>query len=186
MSPLSPPFPKKLKIAVIGYRAVGKTSICSRFAGGKRSEDSTIETYFKQLLTTKTREYKLLLVDTAAKDDFSISFLMQISMDVHGYVLVYSVDSLKSFKVATDIYKKMKNMPDKMHLHSILVGNKCDNFSSRQVFPAEGRELAKKWNGGFLEVSATNNLGVFEIFETLVNDMEKSEAKKKLKLSKYK
>ena len=44
------------------------------------------------------QEYEVLVVDTAGQDEYSI-FPTQYSVDIDGYVMVYSIDNLKSFEV---------------------------------------------------------------------------------------
>lgn len=51
-------------------------------------------------------DYEVKLVDTAGQDEYSI-FPAQYSMDFHGYVLVYSITSQKSFEVIKIIYSKL-------------------------------------------------------------------------------
>ena len=51
-------------------------------------------------------EYEVLLVDTAGQDEFSI-FPPEYSVDIHGYVLVYSIDSSKSFNVCKILHEKL-------------------------------------------------------------------------------
>lgn len=45
-------------------------------------------------------------MDTAGQDEYSI-FPSQYGIDVHGYVLVYSITSKKSFTVVKDIHEKL-------------------------------------------------------------------------------
>lgn len=45
-------------------------------------------------------------MDTAGQDEYSI-FPVQYSMDFHGYVLVYSITSQKSFEVVKNVYDKL-------------------------------------------------------------------------------
>lgn len=61
------------------------------------------------------QEYELKLVDTAGQDEYSI-FPAQYSMDIHGYVLVYSITSSKSFEVVQIIYDKLLDMTGKVQL----------------------------------------------------------------------
>lgn len=53
------------------------------------------------------------VVDTAGQDEYSI-FPAQYSMDIHGYVLVYSITSQKSFEVVQVIYEKLLDMTGKV------------------------------------------------------------------------
>lgn len=65
--------------------------------------------------TTKVnnQEYDLKLVDTAGQDEYSI-LPTQYSMDIHGYVLVYSITSPKSFEIIQIIYDKLLDMTGKV------------------------------------------------------------------------
>lgn len=65
--------------------------------------------------TTKVnnQEYELKLVDTAGQDEYSI-LPTQYSMDIHGYVMVYSVTSPKSFEIIQIIYDKLLDMTGKV------------------------------------------------------------------------
>lgn len=57
-------------------------------------------------------DYEVKLVDTAGQDEYSI-FPAQYSMDFHGYVLVYSITSQKSFEVIQIIYEKLLDVMGK-------------------------------------------------------------------------
>lgn len=60
-----------------------------------------------------SQDYEVKLVDTAGQDEYSI-FPVQYSIDVHGYVLVYSITSLKSFEVIKIIYEKLLDITGKV------------------------------------------------------------------------
>ena len=49
---------------------------------------------FRKNVTVKRNEYELLLVDTAGQDEYT-RFPSEYSIGMHGYVLVYSIDSLR-------------------------------------------------------------------------------------------
>jgi len=61
--------------------------------------------------TTKVnnQEYDMKLVDTAGQDEYSI-FPTQYSIVIHGYILVYSITSAKSFEIIQTIYDKLLDM----------------------------------------------------------------------------
>lgn len=73
--------------------------------------------YLISAFTKETRinsqDYELKLVDTAGQDEYSI-FPSQYSIDVHGYVLVYSITSIKSFDVVKLIYEKLLDITGKV------------------------------------------------------------------------
>lgn len=63
-------------------------------------------TAFSKITRMNNADYEVKLVDTAGQDEYSI-FPAQYSMDFHGYVLVYSITSQKSFEVIKIIYEKL-------------------------------------------------------------------------------
>ena len=89
---------KKRKIAVLGYRGVGKSSTIIRFVDDHFADmyHPTIESTFRKTIKVRGQEYQIDIVDTAGMDEHSM-FLSQYTLGVHGYVLVYSVASRSSF-----------------------------------------------------------------------------------------
>ena len=53
-------------------------------------------------------------------------FPTQYAVDIHGYVLVYSIDSLKSFEIIQILYDKIVDMVGDPKVPVVLVGNKKD------------------------------------------------------------
>jgi hypothetical protein len=56
----------------------------------------------------------------------------------------------------------------------VLVGNKCDLESEREVTAAEGAELAKSFGCEFFEVSAMIGINVEHSFSALVRELQRS------------
>lgn len=68
---------------------------------------------FTKFIRLNSTDYEVKLVDTAGQDEYSI-FPPQYSMDFHGYVLVYSINSSKSFQIVQIIYDKLLDMVGKI------------------------------------------------------------------------
>nr|AXK68353.1 Rheb [Penaeus vannamei] len=168
--------PKNRKVAVMGYRSVGKSSLCIQFVDGQfvDSYDPTIENTFTKNLRVRGQEYGLELVDTAGQDEYSI-FPAQYSMDIHGYVLVYSITSEKSFEVVQIIYEKILDMMGKVTVPIVLVGNKTDLHMERVVTTDQGRKIAEMWKAVFLETSAKQHEAVNDIFTRVILEIEKAD-----------
>ncbi|XP_050071148.1 GTP-binding protein Rheb homolog isoform X1 [Anopheles maculipalpis] len=149
---------KQRNLAMMGYRSVGKSSLSIQFVEGQfvDSYDPTIENTFTKKTRINQTDYEIRLVDTAGQDEYSI-FPAQYSMDFHGYVLVYSITSQRSFEVIKIIYEKLLDMMGKAYVPVVLVGNKTDLHQERAVPMEEGRKLADSWKAQFLETSAKQN-----------------------------
>ncbi|XP_056440314.1 GTP-binding protein Rheb isoform X1 [Gadus chalcogrammus] len=171
------PQPKSRKIAVLGYRSVGKSSLTIQFVEGQfvDSYDPTIENTFTKTITVSGQEYHLQLVDTAGQDEYSI-FPQSYTIDVDGYILLFSVTSYKSFEVVRVIHEKLLDMVGNLQVPIILVGNKKDLHMERVISFEEGRALAESWSAPFLESSAKENQTAVEVFRRMILEVEKMEA----------
>ncbi|XP_019714819.1 GTP-binding protein Rheb-like, partial [Hippocampus comes] len=90
------------------------------------------------------------------QDEYSI-FPQTYSIDINGYILVYSVTSNKSFEVVQVIHEKLLDMVGKVQVPIMLVGNKNDLHMERVISCEEGKALADSWNAAFMESSAKEN-----------------------------
>ncbi|XP_054863174.1 GTP-binding protein Rheb isoform X1 [Amphiprion ocellaris] len=138
--------------------ATGKSSLTIQFVEGQfvDSYDPTIENTFTKTMTVNGQDYNLQLVDTAGQDEYSI-FPQSYTIDVDGYILIYSVTSYKSFEVVRVIHEKLLDMVGNVQVPIILVGNKKDLHMERVISFEEGKALAESWNAAFLESSAKEN-----------------------------
>eukprot|EP00958_Prasinococcus_capsulatus_P030227 scaffold7998_cov417-Prasinococcus_capsulatus_cf.AAC.5 len=87
-----------------------------------------------------------------------------------GIIVVYSITDRESFE---NVKKWLSDIdrfaaPD---VNKLLVGNKSDLASARQVEEAEGRELAKSLGIPFIETSAKSAHGVEQAFMTMAKDI---------------
>jgi len=168
--------PKHRKIAVMGSRSVGKSSLTIQFVEDHfvDSYDPTIENTFLKTIKVGRQEYELELVDTAGQDEYSI-VPQSYSMNIDGYVLVYSVTSEKSFDVVKIIHEKLLDMTGQSKLPVVLVGNKTDLRMERALSTDDGKKLASEWGALFLEASAKENQKVRDIFQGILSFIDKSE-----------
>lgn len=169
--------PKERKIALMGFRSVGKSSVTIQFVEQQfvDSYDPTIENTFKKTIKVNGQEYKLEVVDTAGQDEYSI-LPQSYYLNIDGYVLVYSVISRKSFEVIKIVYEKLLDMKGNIKVPVVLVGNKNDLETERDVSQDEGRRLAESWKCPFLETSAKENVSVTDVFKQIILRVEKSES----------
>ncbi|XP_061652681.1 GTP-binding protein Rheb isoform X1 [Phyllopteryx taeniolatus] len=152
----------------------GKSSLTIQFVEGQfvDSYDPTIENTFTKMITINGQEYHLQLVDTAGQDEYSI-FPQTYSIDINGYILVYSVTSNKSFEVVQVIHEKLLDMVGKVQVPIMLVGNKNDLHMERVISCEEGKALADSWNAAFMESSAKENQTAVEVFRRMILEAEK-------------
>ncbi|KAM6038872.1 GTPase RhebL1 isoform 2-T2 [Theristicus caerulescens] len=147
------------KVLILGYRAVGKTSLAHQFVEGTFMEcyEPTVESTYNKMVVVGKDEFQLQLVDTAGQDEYTIlphSFVIGI----HGYVLVYSVTSLRSFQVVKTLHTKLYESRGK---------------TRREVKTDEGKKLAESWGAIFLESSAKESQVTQGIFTKIIEEIDR-------------
>ncbi|KAK3610965.1 hypothetical protein CHS0354_000969 [Potamilus streckersoni] len=174
---------KERKVALMGFRSVGKSSLTIQFVDNQfvDSYDPTIENTFQKAIRINGQDYNLELKDTAGQDEYSI-LPQSYFMNIDGYVLVYSVNSFKSFEVVKIIYEKLLDMKGSINrVPVVLVGNKSDLTLEREVQYEDGKKLASSWNVPFLETSAKENQSVAEIFSMVMMAILRAEGSEQKK-----
>jgi len=171
---MAPP-PKSRKIAVMGSRSVGKSSLTVQFVENHFVESyyPTIENTFSKLIRYKGQEYQTEIIDTAGQDEYSI-LNSKHSIGIHGYVLVYSVTSRSSMEMCRIIRDKILNHTGTEWVPIVLIGNKSDLHMQRQITPEQGKIQAQQWSCAWTEASARHNENVQKAFELCIGEIEKA------------
>eukprot|EP00286_Rhodomonas_abbreviata_P029855 CAMPEP_0181293074 /NCGR_PEP_ID=MMETSP1101-20121128/2865_1 /TAXON_ID=46948 /ORGANISM="Rhodomonas abbreviata, Strain Caron Lab Isolate" /LENGTH=168 /DNA_ID=CAMNT_0023397625 /DNA_START=53 /DNA_END=559 /DNA_ORIENTATION=- len=152
---------------------VGKSAVTIQFTEGHFQEpySPTIENTFQKVIRHKGVEYQLDILDTAGQDEYQI-FHTRYAMGIHGYILMYSIVSRRSFDMVSTIRDKLLNAVGTEDMPHVLVGNKSDLVHEREVPTEEGQALADQWGVPFLECSAKFNQNVEETFKRLIAHTE--------------
>jgi GTPase KRas protein len=90
-----------------------------------------------------------------------------------GFTLVFAITSRSSFDEIVTFKEQILRVKDKDRVPMVLVGNKCDLESERQVTTGEGQDLAKSFGCPFFESSAKTRINVEESFFALVREIRK-------------
>jgi len=166
---------KKRKIAVLGSRSVGKSSLVKQFI-----ENHFVEAYFPTIERSYTKtvkhngiEYECEIIDTAGQDEYS-PLGSQYAIGIHGYVLVYSITSRNSFEMIQILYDKIIDFCGVTEIPCVIVGSKCDLGANRQVDKMDGQKLSEDNKCAFEETSAKENINVGRVFELCLAQIEKS------------
>ncbi|KAF5864984.1 GTP-binding protein [Aspergillus alliaceus] len=160
-----PTAPKQRKIAIVGSRSVGKSSLTVRFVEHHFVESyyPTIENTFSRIIKYNGQDFATEIVDTAGQDEYSILNSKHF-IGIHGYIIVYSVTSRQSFDMGAD------------YVPLVIVGNKSDLKSEqRQVSLDEGRSLGEEFHCAFTEASARLGYNVEKAFDLMIGEIEKSQ-----------
>ncbi|KAI9824832.1 MAG: GTP-binding protein [Phylliscum demangeonii] len=172
-----PDQPKQRKIAIVGSRSVGKSSLTVQFVDGHFVEVyyPTIENTFSKLIKYKGLDYATEIIDTAGQDEYSILNSKHF-IGIHGYMIVYSVASKQSFEMVRVIRDKILNHLGTEWVPLVIVGNKTDlRPEQRQVSADEGKRVGVEFNCGWTEASARYNENVSKAFELIIAEVEKAQ-----------
>ncbi|GAB7347967.1 hypothetical protein MBLNU459_g5471t1 [Dothideomycetes sp. NU459] len=177
------PQQKQRKMAIVGSRSVGKSSLTVQFVDGHFVDSyyPTIENTFSKVIKYKNQDFGVEMIDTAGQDEYTILNSKHF-IGIHGYMIVYSVGSKQSFDMVRIIRDKILN-----HMSSspqqgadtvplMVVGNKSDlRPEQRQVKAEDGRKLAEELKCGWTEASARFNENVGKAFEGMIAEIEKGQ-----------
>jgi len=172
-----PTAPKQRKIAIVGSRSVGKSSLTVRFVEHHFVESyyPTIENTFSRIIKHGGQDFATEIVDTAGQDEYS-SLNSKYFIGIHGYMIVYSVASRQSFDMISIIRDKILNHLGSDWVPLVIVGNKSDlKTEQRHVSLEEGRQLGEEFHCAFTEASARLDDNVTKAFDLMIREIEKSQ-----------
>jgi len=107
------------------------------------------------------------LLDTAGQEEYS-SMRDQYYRTADAFVIAYSITSKNSFDEAAQIYDQILRVKDSEKVPVVLIGNKNDLETQRQVTIQQGRDLANSWKAPFFETSAKFRINIDECFHECV------------------
>jgi len=164
---------KKRKIAVLGSRSVGKSSLVLQYIENHFVESyyPTIEATFNKSINYKGVDYECDIIDTAGQDEYSI-LNSKHAVGIHGFVLVYSVSSRASLEICQIIYDKIIDFCGLAEVPCVIVGAKTD-LSARQVNEQEAKAMATGNHAAYIETSAKLNKNVSKVFELCLGEIER-------------
>jgi len=149
------------KILLVGNSAVGKSSLLMRFAEDLFSESflPTIGVDFKiRTVEAAGSKVKLQMWDTAGQERFK-SILNSYYKGAHGILLVFDITDKQSFK-DLQVWLAEVEKYGRQDIVKILIGNKKDLESQRQVTTAEAKQFAESLGMKYLETSAKDGLNI--------------------------
>ena len=177
-----------LKVIVIGNSCVGKSNLTLRFTKDdfEIENETTIGVEFAtRLVCLDSNVYKLQIWDTAGQDTFK-SITRSYYRNSLGVIVAYDISNRESFDAVRGwIEEVMERSEPYTGMQSIIiVGNKADRTSDRQVLTSEGENLASEFGFKFYETSAKTGENVNDIFCHIVADVNQKIKTGKLEFKK--
>ncbi|XP_078064605.1 ras-related protein Rab-35-like [Mustelus asterias] len=151
------------KLLIIGDSGVGKSSLLLRFADNTFSGSyiTTIGVDFKiRTVDINGEKVKLQIWDTAGQERFR-TITSTYYRNTHGVIIVYDVTNPESFvNVKRWLHEISQNCDT---VTKILVGNKNEEASRRQVEFADAKRFSEQMGICLFETSAKENTNVEEV-----------------------
>ncbi|CAH9104819.1 unnamed protein product [Cuscuta europaea] len=157
------------KAVLVGDSAVGKSNLLSRFAKDEFHLDSkpTIGVEFAyRNLRVGGKLIKAQIWDTAGQERFR-AITSSYYRGAQGALLVYDITRRTTFESLRKWVVELRELGGS-DMVIVLVGNKCDLGSAREVKQEDGHSLARLEGFSFLETSAKENLNVEEAFLQMI------------------
>ncbi|KAF1820562.1 ras-domain-containing protein [Dissoconium aciculare CBS 342.82] len=187
------------RLVVLGDGGVGKTALTIQLCLNHFVEtyDPTIEDSYRKQVQIDGQSCMLEVLDTAGQEEYT-ALRDQWIRDGEGFILVYSISSRASFTRIQRFHHQIQRAKESASAGSptfpgsplsqtmgnsnfgpapvMLVGNKCDRVTEREVSTQEGSALAKQLNCEFVEASAKNCVNVDKAFYDVVRQLRRQRA----------
>jgi Ras-related protein Rab-1A len=159
------------KILLIGNPSVGKSSVFTQYVDNSYSAltVSTMGIDFKiKTLKINNKYIKLQLWDTAGQERFK-TLTRSYYRGSHGIIIIFDITNRESFNNIRNWIYEINNYSE--NTCNILVGNKLDLIDKREITYKEAKEFAAMHDLTYIEVSASNNINIHNIFDFLSKEL---------------
>lgn len=184
------------KVVVLGAGGVGKSAITGKFHTVTSSTltiwpsslvqfvqgvfiesyDPTIEDSYRKTCDIDSRACTLEILDTAGIEQFTAMRELYIK-NGEGFILVYSVTSESSLKELLDLRDQVIRIKGNPNVPMVLVANKTDLESQREVSADLGVRVANSWGRTpYYETSAKYRTNIDEVFSDLVRQIRRRDS----------
>lgn len=158
------------KLILLGTSGVGKTCIVQRLVQGEFSEGTEVTVgaqYSKFVVQRGDYSIEFEIWDTAGQERYR-ALSQSYYRGAKAVVFVYDITKSESF----DCLKQFMNMYEgDEDFIGMVIGNKCDLESERQVSDEGGRRFAADCGYGFMETSAKLDRNIKELFNEIADKM---------------
>ncbi|CAO3607806.1 unnamed protein product [Mucor fragilis] len=129
--------------------------------------DPTIEDSYRKQVVIDDYPCVLEVLDTAGQEEYT-ALRDQWIRDGEGFLIVYSITSRSTYDRVNKFRDQIFRVKDLTKVPLILVGNKCDKVTDREVTREEGAIKARTLNCDFVETSAKTCVNVERSFYSVV------------------
>ncbi|XP_015766375.1 PREDICTED: GTP-binding protein Rit1-like [Acropora digitifera] len=167
---------RKYKIVLLGEGGVGKSALTMQFVSHCFLDyhDPTIEDAYQRQAVIDGESGLLDILDTAGQQEFT-AMREQYMRSGEGFVIMYSITDRQSFREVSQAKKQIERLRRSEDIPMVLVANKTDLESKREVTTEEGQALAQEFDCPFFETSAALRQFVDDVFHSLIRQIRRKE-----------
>lgn len=165
----------KYDLAVIGGGAVGKSALTMQYIQHVFCDeyDPTIEDQHRKQTVIDDECAILDILDTAGQEEYT-AMRDQYMRSAEGFLLVFALNSRASFSEIEQLYEQILRAKDCDRVPAVLVGNKADLLSDRQIKQQDIDILVKRYGFKYFEASARSRINVEEPYQQLVREIRQA------------
>ncbi|KAG9397338.1 Small GTPase superfamily [Carpediemonas membranifera] len=163
------------KIALLGPNGVGKTDVLTHHLQTENSSaPATIHhiecgiSYVVKDVSALGRLYRVQYWDVQSAEHY-MTQVARVCRGAAGYVFVFDITDRKSFEITKRLAQLFEHTGPVVK--KVLIGNKCDLESQREVSKAEAEDLVSQYKSSgmvqYFETSGVSGQGVYEAFTLL-------------------
>lgn len=160
------------KIILVGDIAVGKTALLSRFITDTFSNEYKcnigVEFKVKTVFLDETKGAELHIWDTCGEERFR-SVTRQYFSNANGIIVLFDLTNRITFHNVDSWLNDIRNYTENIEV--VVIGNKCDLTSKRQVYDNEINDYIQKKQLKYYESSAKDGTNIEIIFEYLTQKL---------------
>lgn len=170
--------PYLIKVVMVGDGGVGKSSLTLQFMYEdfvEEYEPTKADSYRKDL-SVDGENIHLDIMDTAGQEEYA-NVRDNYLRSGDGFLCVFSITERDSFRSTNQIREQILRVKSdqvkntETDIPFVLVGNKQDLSSQRQVTEQEAINLALGWQCKYIETSAKTNLNVENAFYDVIRQI---------------
>lgn len=160
------------KLVIIGDSYVGKTNIMSQYLKKEFNVDSkaTVGVEFgSKEFVVNNKTIKAQIWDTAGQERYKAITNAYYKGSLGAFV-VFDITKKVTFDNVDRWVQEVRTISSE-NIKLLLIGNKCDLESQRQVSKEQGEMKARNLNMAFLETSALNGQNLDKAFDIMIHEV---------------
>ena len=124
--------------------------------------------FFEKVKIINNKKFQVKIWDTAGQEKFA-AVAKSYYQRAHGIILTCAINNRNSFYNLRNWLNSIKDTVNEENIQLIIIANKCDLNSEREVTTEEIAQKANELNIEYFETSAKENINIDEAFDTITN-----------------